>query len=223
MDFETAYTIANAQTQMNNAWSAEQAQKQMDFQERMSSTAFQRQMADLKAAGLNPVLAGSLGGASTPTGSMASADTNTFASLFPKLLEMTQTAVSASSHSAQAVDNLLQRDDPLENYSFYGIHGEKYHEVNERTGNYTLGRTLLESAAKMKETGFTNILGLKVPNTVVSKIYDSIGRYLVSHENDVPPVGTSAYKAYMKYREEHGSSTTHERNGRVHGGSYGTF
>jgi len=56
-----------------NAASAESAARQMQFQEEMSNTSYQRAVADLKAAGINPMLAAMKGGATTPGGSSYSA------------------------------------------------------------------------------------------------------------------------------------------------------
>jgi hypothetical protein len=57
--------------QLTNAAQQDAASTQMDFQERLSNTAYQRQVKDLEAAGLNPMLAYVKGGgASTPSGAM---------------------------------------------------------------------------------------------------------------------------------------------------------
>jgi isochorismate synthase EntC len=54
---------------MRNKEAQRASARQMAFQKEMSDTAYQRAMADMRKAGLNPILAGKLGGASTPTGS----------------------------------------------------------------------------------------------------------------------------------------------------------
>lgn len=58
--------------QSQNVASARAAQAQMDFQREMADTAYQRQVKDLEAAGVNPMLVTKLGGAATPPGSMPS-------------------------------------------------------------------------------------------------------------------------------------------------------
>ena len=68
--------------------------EQMDFQERMSSTSYQRGVKDMQAAGLNPMLAYSQGGASSPIGSM------------PQVQNAVGAAVSSAHQGSQTVQNL---------------------------------------------------------------------------------------------------------------------
>nr|QJB18887.1 MAG: DNA pilot protein [Microvirus sp.] len=85
-------------TQQTNSANAAQSQAQMDFQAQQSATAYQRAVKDMQAAGLNPMLAYSQGGASTPSGAMATMQ-NSLGS-----------AVQGAHIVSQAVNNFNQND-----------------------------------------------------------------------------------------------------------------
>ena len=62
--------VAGGLSEDPNDVARDEAQKNRDFQAEMSNTAHQREVKDLQAAGLNPLLSAN-SGASTPSGSMA--------------------------------------------------------------------------------------------------------------------------------------------------------
>lgn len=106
-DMLTGGAVSNLQSQQQtNAAQIALAENQTQFQERMSSTAHQRQVADLRAAGINPMLSAQLGGATTPTGALAQLQAPTPGAIGAGFA---QTGMTAFNMSQQAKNNSSTR------------------------------------------------------------------------------------------------------------------
>ena len=68
------------------------AREQMAFQERMSNTSWQRGVRDMKLAGINPMLAFSQGGASSPGGAMPRVESVTGGRMSERLMNAAMSA-----------------------------------------------------------------------------------------------------------------------------------
>lgn len=93
-----------------NAFNASEAAKQRNWETQMSNTAYQRAAADMKAAGYNPALMFSQGGASTPSGSSARSGVASAPQSGHGLTQLLGTIISSVFKSFTAYDNARLED-----------------------------------------------------------------------------------------------------------------
>lgn len=146
-DFLGDFTGAN-QAEAANIANAKEAQKNRDFQERMSNTAYQRSMADMQKAGLNPMLAAKNGGASTPAGAQARIDAvpsvvgslaNTALSMYTGISQGKKALADAGVSDATAALVEAQRDNVVADTANKGVTGKKIVAETKRTESETQG------------------------------------------------------------------------------------
>lgn len=202
-----AQQMAFAQQQQNSAqaFNAQESQKNRDWQQEMSSSAYQRSMADMRAAGLNPILAAGNGGASTPGGSAGSISP-TSASLGNPGAAMQAGVSSAGQAGALAmqlkqVHELTKKDQSQTSLNAETEKATKANEALTQELNTKAKQDTATSAAQMHGINTT------AANTQADTVNKGIQSLILSHDATTAFQKSRLAKAEADQSEGHGPGT----------------
>lgn len=167
-----------------NYANAKQAAEQMAFQERMYDSRYQKTVEDLKKAGINPMLASSLGGGSSPAGASVSAQIGAPSqNILSGVPEAVNSAISARRTNAE-IKNMSATNSKIESDT----------ALNKALTETTKRDAMLKSASARAANAQANNLELDSVQKSINNLIDSspqglhlkvLNRYLDSLGNVV--------------------------------------
>lgn len=192
-----------------NATNVQLGREQMQFQERMSGTAYQRATKDMEAAGLNPMLAYSQGGASSPGGAM------------PQIQSPIGAAISSANQGVQTQAALTQLEQSRAQTELIKAQAAK--TTSETIDNAINTARAAQEVHNMRTIG-SNLTeqgtGLRLQNRETQEripgvMADSYRKWWESgyqgkDKSDEPPLGTSKFAAEIQSAQQAAATSSIE-------------